>query len=89
MNIYQMIGNAVGTSDAMELAERLAHWHDRMVAHERRGGSCADDCPHTEAAPLWDEAVRRFGERAGELRFLRSCGRGSIRAAASPVEVRL
>ena len=74
MNIYQMIGNAVGTVEAAELAERLAHWHDRMVAHERRGTPCADECPHAEAGPLWDEAVQRFGARAGELRFLRSRG---------------
>lgn len=89
MNIYQMIGNAVGTVDAAELAERLAHWHDRMVAHERRGAPCNDECPHTEAGPLWDETVRTFGARAGELRFLRSRSHAPAREPAPPVEVRL
>ena len=89
MNIYRITGNAVGTTVAAELAERLAQWHDRMVAHERRGAPCADECPHAEAAPLWDEAVRVLGARAGELRFLQSRGCAPARPAASSLEVRL
>ena len=35
MNIYRMIGNKLGTREAIELAERLNAWHDAMVTHER------------------------------------------------------
>ncbi len=83
MNIYQSIGNNVGTPEAAELSERLAAWHDAMVGHERfarNGTACDDECPHGEARRLWEEALRTFGERAQELRFLRSCG-----AAARPI----
>jgi hypothetical protein len=75
MNIYRLIGNAHGTSDAPELAERLSAWHDAMVAHERFAGSrrsCDEDCPHVDAAALWTEAATLFGDRADELVFLRS-----------------
>ncbi len=77
MNIYRMIGNTFGTPEAIELAERLCAWHDAMVAHERaarRADSCDDECPHGDAAVLWREAARLFGDRAAELRFLRSRG---------------
>ena len=76
MNIYRMIGNTLGTPEAIELAERLSAWHDAMVAHERvsKRDSCDEDCPHVDAATLWREAAQLFGERAGELRFLRSRG---------------
>jgi hypothetical protein len=82
MNIYLMTANAVGSDDALELAERLARWHDRMVAHERRGAPCAEGCPHAEAQQLWDEAARIFRARAAELRFLQS--RGGVRRQRPP-----
>lgn len=76
MNVYRMIGNNVGTPEAIDLAGRLAAWHDSMVAHERRGArggrECHDECPHADAGPLWEEAVRTFGARAAELAFLRT-----------------
>jgi hypothetical protein len=88
MNIYQMIGSRLGTREALELAERLSSWHDAMVAHERRGAAaaCADDeCPHSEADMLWTEAVRTFGPRSEELRFLRSRGERRVRGGAREV----
>jgi len=75
MNIYRMVGNTLGTPDAIELAERLSAWHDQMVTHERLArlrDACSDECPHVEAAGLWHEAREMFGEQAAELRFLRS-----------------
>ena len=75
MTIYRMIGNTFGTPDAIELADRLSAWHDAMVAHERLARikrSCSEDCPHVDAPVLWREATELFGERAGELAFLRS-----------------
>lgn len=73
MNIYRMLGSRMGTGEALELAERLSAWHDAMVAHERfRGRGCDEDCPHADAGLLWSEATRTFGDRAGELAFLRS-----------------
>ena len=84
MNIYLMIGNNVGTPDAVELGERLSAWHDAMVAHERRpAGSpvCDEDCPHGDAAILWKQAVATFGPYAADLKFLRS--RGMIGAPPS------
>jgi hypothetical protein len=77
MNIYRMIGNALGTPEAIDLAERLSAWHDAMVAHERsarRSDGCDDECPHVDAATLWREAALLFGDRATELAFLRSRG---------------
>jgi hypothetical protein len=84
MTIYQSIGSNIGTSEAAELADRLASWHDAMVSHERLSrtrDACGEDCPHTEAGPLWEEAVRTFGDRAAELRFLMS--RGGLTGAAA------
>jgi hypothetical protein len=73
MNIYRMLGSRMGTPDALELAERLSAWHDAMVAHERlRARACDDECPHADAGLLWNEATRAFGDRAGELLFLKS-----------------
>lgn len=84
MNIYRMIGNTFGTPDAIELADRLSAWHDAMVAHERLARikrSCSEDCPHVDAPVLWREATELFGERAGELAFLRSrAADGSVHA---------
>jgi hypothetical protein len=71
MNVYRRLGYTHGTPEAVQLAERLAAWHDAMVAHERRAGSrCDDECPHAEARVLWREALERFGTAAHELRFL-------------------
>lgn len=67
---------AVGTREALELAPRLAVWHDAMVVHRRRHGSqpgptCTVDCPHEQAELLWLEALEVYGERAREFAFLR------------------
>src|SRR5687768_3136776 len=35
VNPYAVIGSSVGTTEAASLSERLAAWHDAMVAHER------------------------------------------------------
>ena len=78
MNLYTMVGSGVGSLEATALGKRLATWHDAMVAHERkiRAGRteevCDDECPHTEAQLLWAEAMEIFGDRAQELKFLRS-----------------
>ena len=77
MNIYRMIGNKLGSREAIELAERLSAWHDAMVRHERltrRRERCDEECPHVDAVTLWRAAAQLFGDRAGELRFLRSRG---------------
>ncbi len=95
MNLYRSIGNAIGSREALELAERLSSWHDAMVGHERLArvqDVCDDECPHGDAGPLWIEASRTFGARADELRFLRSRGaansRRAARRAAPPAEAR-
>jgi hypothetical protein len=84
MNPYFLIGSASGTAEAGSLSQRLAAWHDAMVAHERtlragrRGDECDDDCAHGQARALWAEAVTTFGDRAQELSFLRSRAIGEI-----------
>jgi hypothetical protein len=71
MNLYRRLGYTNGTPEALNLAERLASWHDAMVAHERRPDSqCSEECPHTDARVLWHEAIDVFGDAAHELRFL-------------------
>ena len=83
MNPYAMIGSSVGTTEAVTLSERLAAWHDAMVAHERRlraraaADRCHEDCPHAEAKALWSDAVAILGTRAGDLAFLRSRAQGA------------
>jgi hypothetical protein len=78
MNPYVQLGSRIGTPQAVSLAERLAAWHDAMVAHERRLRTarvhdvCDDACPHVEARSLWAEAVATLGDQAVELPFLRS-----------------
>jgi len=78
MNPYALLGSRIGTSEAVSLSDRLATWHDSMVAHERRlravrsDDACDDKCPHMEARTLWAEAATMFGHRASELSFLRS-----------------
>jgi hypothetical protein len=80
MNPYTTLGNHIGTTEAASLSERLAAWHDEMVAHERRLRSdqvetpCHEECPHAEARSLWTEALAVFGGRAEQLAFLRSRG---------------
>jgi hypothetical protein len=86
VSLYRSVANAVGTREALELAPRLAAWHDAMVMHRRRTGdaaslSCDVDCPHEHAESLWLEAVDVYGERAHEFAFLRS-----FRSASNPRE---
>jgi len=89
MNLYTMVGSGVGSLGANALGKRLAAWHDAMVAHERkiRAGRteevCNEECPHAEARSLWVDALEIFGDRAQELRFLRS------RASADGPAIRL
>ena len=80
MTLYRSVATVVGTREALDLAHRLAAWHDAMVIHRRRAGdaaspSCDVDCPHEQAESLWLEAVDVYGERAREFAFLRSFGR--------------
>ena len=84
MNPYVVLGSGIGTNEATSLSTRLSAWHDAMVAHERarRVNGCDDECPHVDARVLWREAARLFGDRAGELRFLRSRGTQSQGAPA-------
>jgi hypothetical protein len=87
VNIYRMIGSSVGTPEAQDLAARLSSWHDAMVAHERSAArpACDDECPHIEAPALWAEAMKTFGDKAAELRFLMSRGvTAARRPAAQP-----
>ena len=82
MNLYRTFANTVGTREALELADRLAVWHDAMVVHLRRGRShgplCDRDCPHAEAETLWAETLAVYGERAHDLRFLRTHGLAAV-----------
>lgn len=77
MNPYVLISSKLGVPNAQSLVQRLAEWHDAMVAHERRvragrSDDCGDDCAHAQARELWAEAVATFGRGAKELAFLRS-----------------
>jgi hypothetical protein len=94
MNLYRSLGAEVGTLEALDLAQRLAAWHDAMVLHNRRAGGtrgdfCEHDCPHVDAQSLWIEALDVFGHRAHELGFLRTHGamplesRGRVAARAN------
>ncbi|MGH9422027.1 MAG: hypothetical protein ACRD3J_18765 [Thermoanaerobaculia bacterium] len=76
MTLYRSLGNRIGTAEAVNLAHRLAVWHDAMVVHQRRAAteSCEIDCPHREAESLWLEALETYGERAYQLAFLRNRG---------------
>jgi hypothetical protein len=87
LNPYTSLGNAVGSSPAIDLAQRLAAWHDAMVLHQRRSGafrgrSCDHGCPHAQAGALWVEALDVYGERAHGLGFLRTHGELGLRRAA-------
>lgn len=79
MSLYRSIATAVGTREALDLAHRLAVWHDAMVKHRRRAGdeagpSCDVDCPHEQAESLWLEALEVYGERARAFAFLHTFG---------------
>ena len=79
MSLYRSIASGVGTREAVDLAQRLAVWHDAMVMHRRRAGdeagsACDVDCPHQQAESLWLEALGVYGERARELAFLQTFG---------------
>lgn len=89
MSLYKSVATAVGTREALDLAERLAVWHDAMVVHRRRAGdhadsSCDGDCPHEQAESLWGEALEVYGERAQAFAFLRSFGGAGRLVAAAP-----
>jgi hypothetical protein len=82
MSLYRSVATAVGTREALDLAQRLAAWHDAMVMHRRRAGdeagaSCDVDCPHEQAGSLWLEALEVYGERARAFAFLCSFGGAS------------
>ena len=95
MSLYRSIATAVGTREALDLAHRLAVWHDAMVMHRRRAGdeagpSCDVECPHEQAGSLWLEALEVYGERARDLAFLRTFGGVSSRPEhVGPPELRL
>ena len=78
MNPYAIDHLGTDTAEAASLRARLMAWHDAMVTHERKlrsdptGDLCDDECPHVEAAALWNEASAMLGPRASELAFLRS-----------------
>jgi hypothetical protein len=78
MNMYRVIGDAIATAEARELAEQLVAWHDAMVKHLRavtlRGVACGDGCPHEQARLLWPQALDLFGDDAARLAFLRTHG---------------
>lgn len=79
MSLYRSIATSVGTREALDLAQRLAAWHDAMVMHRRGAGgeagpSCDVDCPHERAESLWLEALEVYGERAWAFAFLRTFG---------------
>jgi hypothetical protein len=79
MNIYRVLGDRIGTSEARELVQQLVEWHDAMVRHlrvvaSRPAGHCSDECPHVEAVLLWAAAQDVFGASARQLEFLRSHG---------------
>jgi hypothetical protein len=86
VNMYRMLGDAVATSEARDLAEQLVAWHDAMVTHVRavtlRHAPCGEGCPHEQAQLLWARAIDAFGSEAGKLAFLRRHGERAIPAAA-------
>jgi hypothetical protein len=93
MNIYRVLGDHVGTSEARDLAELLVVWHDAMVRHlrvvgPRRSEKCGDDCPHEKARLLWAAAHAAYGTRARELVFLRTHGQDRRASTMSAVRDR-
>jgi hypothetical protein len=79
-NPYHTLACVAGTPDALELADAITAWHDRMVAHIRQHGAtpppdCCpepDACPGAEARRLWLEAREAFAARAHALTFLQA-----------------
>jgi len=93
MNMYRVLGDRAGTTEARELAERLVSWHDAMVKHLRIIGArpheiCADGCPHEEASLLWSAAQATFGAGVSQLEFLRLHGRSRRQSTAHRVRDR-
>jgi hypothetical protein len=93
MNPYRSLATSIGTVAALQLAQRLAIWHDAMVMHGRgasaaAGARCEPGCPHIEAQSLWQEALEIYGDGARELRFLRMHGESALdrQPAFSPME---
>ncbi|MFO7301188.1 MAG: hypothetical protein DIU54_002105 [Acidobacteriota bacterium] len=74
LDVYRVVAGRVGSPDAEELADELSRWHKAMVLHERLATDCDEDeeCPHSEARELWNEARRIFGEEAENLVFLKN-----------------
>lgn len=91
--MYRILGDAVATVEARELAEQLVAWHDAMVKHVRavslRGAECEEGCPHEQARVLWAQALDVFGPEADKLVFLRKHGERAVPPSAhASVEVR-
>lgn len=82
LDVYRLLANRIGTGDADELGHDLRQWHDAMVRHERSlastGQPCpaVDECPHVDAAELWNRARKIFGEHAETLTYLRQSAEG-------------
>jgi hypothetical protein len=89
MNMYQVLGDRIGSLEARALAQQLVEWHDSMVKHLRvvnhHGRECPERCPHEQARGLWSAAIDVFGDYAGELRFLRTHGRSRPHHAGAAV----
>ena len=82
-NPYAVLGADFGIAGTEPLLQRIAEWHDAMVAHERaaRYEPCDGACAHAQARQLWTEASARFGRAAQHLSFLRSRARPLRNAA--------
>ena len=82
-NPYAVLGANFGIAGTEPLLQRIAEWHDAMVAHERaaRYERCDSACAHAQARQLWTEASARFGRDAQHLSFLRSRARPLRKAA--------
>jgi hypothetical protein len=89
MSPYILFGAARDDGDATALSQRLAAWHDAMVAHNRRlefgrvDDECGEECAHSEARALWAEALTTFGDRAHEFSFLRASATDNSAARTS------
>lgn len=79
---YRTTLNALGTDEALRLADDLEHWEGPMRTHRdtvARLGFAPDghpgwtDCPHAEARRLWTRAVGQLGDRARSFAFLQQC----------------
>lgn len=78
LHVYRQLAHRLGTHDAVDLANELTGWHDRMVRHDRMMKALGrrrceredDGCAHDEARDLWRRAQAVFGADAFELVFL-------------------